>query len=131
MREHLDTMPIWEAYRAGCECPLCEIRQKNEAMYIDNFLGASVMEPDTRVEVNQKGFCQRHFAQMFVASIRLGFALMTHTYMKETMARLQKSETAPQKGGLFRRNAPAPKNDGQAAVESCILCERLDHTMER
>lgn len=57
MREHLDTMPIWEAYRAGCECPLCEIRQKNEAMYIDNFLGASVMEPDTRVEVNQKGFC--------------------------------------------------------------------------
>ena len=51
--------------------------------------------------------------------------------MKETMARLQKSETAPQKGGLFRRSAPAPKNDGQAAVESCILCERLDHTMER
>lgn len=131
MREHLDTMPIWEAYRAGCECPLCEIRQKNEAMYIDNFLGASVMEPDTRVEVNQKGFCQRHFAQMFVASNRLGLALMTHTYMKETMARLQKSETAPQKGGLFRCNAPAPKNDGQAAVESCILCERLDHTMER
>ena len=51
--------------------------------------------------------------------------------MKETIDRLQKSETAPQKGGLFRRSAPAPKKDAQAAVESCILCERLEHTMER
>ena len=117
MREHLDTMPIWEAYRAGCECPLCEIRQKNEAMYIDNFLGASVMEPDTRVEVNQKGFCQRHFAQMFMASNRLGLALMTHTYMKETMARLQKSETAPQKGGLFRRMVELQNKSAQWKLE--------------
>ena len=88
MREHLDTMPIWEAYRAGCECPLCEIRQKNEAMYIDNFLGASVMEPDTRVEVNQKGFCQRHFAQMFVASNRLGLAHANTPLRREEQLKL-------------------------------------------
>ena len=48
MKQHIDTIPVWEAYQADCECPLCRIRLKNETMYVDNFLGASVMEPSTR-----------------------------------------------------------------------------------
>ena len=90
MKQHIDTIPVWEAYQADCECPLCRIRLKNEAMYVDNFLGASVMEPSTRVEVNQKGFCQRHFQMMFDSGNRLGLALLCHTYLKETMAKLDK-----------------------------------------
>ena len=51
MRYQLDTIPVWDAYKAGGECPLCALRAQNEEMYVDSFLGASVMEPDTRVEV--------------------------------------------------------------------------------
>ena len=94
MKQHIDTIPVWEAYQADCECPLCRIRLKNEAMYVDNFLGASVMEPSTRVEVNQKGFCQRHFQMMFDSGNRLGLALLCHTYLKETMAKLDKDAQA-------------------------------------
>ena len=67
MREHLDTMPVLEAYDADCECPLCRIKAKCEEQYVETFLGGSVMEPSHRIEVNEHGFCSRHFAMMYPA----------------------------------------------------------------
>lgn len=107
MRYHIDTIPVWDAFRAESECPLCDLRAKNEQDYLDAFLGASVMEPDVRMEVNAKGFCARHFSQMFDRKNRLGLALMTHTHLKESLSSL--CAPAPQRTGLFgRRTAPAP-----------------------
>ena len=60
MRYHIDTIPVWDAMKLGGECPLCALRRKVELMDVDRYLGASVMEPDTRIQVNEKGFCQRH-----------------------------------------------------------------------
>jgi len=124
MRYHIDTIPVWDAYRQGGECPLCSLREINEQAYLESFLGASVMEPDTRIEVNQKGFCQRHFSQMITMKNRLGLALVTHTHLKETLSRLH--APAPQKGGLFRKKEALPASDG-----TCVLCERLENTMNR
>lgn len=145
MKQHIDTIPVWEAFQADCECPLCRIRLKNEAMYVDNFLGASVMEPSTRVEVNQKGFCQKHFQMMFDSGNRLGLALMCHTYLKETMQKLDKDAQAAREAAageagksLFARMGGRKAEGVQGAADSaqeistrCILCERLDATMER
>lgn len=139
MRYQLDTIPVWDAYKAGGECPLCTLRKQNEAMYVDSFLGASVMEPDTRVEVNEKGFCPEHFRQMFAQKNRLGLALITHTHMKEVVASLDAvldgGASAPG-GGLFRRLSPAKQEGGaggavRARTGKCVLCERLDYTMRR
>ena len=137
MKQHIDTIPVWEAYKADCECPLCRIRLKNEAMYVDNFLGASVMEPSTRVEVNQKGFCQRHFQMMFDSGNRLGLALMTHTHLQEVIASLQGILSgAPARGGLLASmrggraaDGPAPKI--RARIAGCVICEQLSAAMER
>ncbi len=130
MRQHLDTIPIWDALKAGGECPLCAIREKNEAQYVDNFLGGSVMEPAVRIEVNQKGFCSRHFRQLYDAKNRLGLALMSHTYLKECIKRLGDAPASPEKKGLFGKK---PGNGGAAGdvAQGCILCERLDDTMWR
>ena len=81
MSRHIDTIPVWDAYKTDCECPLCALMKKNEEDYVDNFLGASVMEPDRRVEVNEKGFCRRHFKMMFDAGNRLG--LGTNLFSEE------------------------------------------------
>lgn len=133
MRQHLDTIPLWDAYKAGGECPLCDIRAANEESYVENFLGGSVMEPATRVEVNQKGFCGRHFQMLYAFKNRLGLALMTDTYLKETIARLEAgaAAAAPQKGAFLRRARTAEAASGPALNEGCILCERLDETMRR
>lgn len=84
MRYHIDTIPVWDALKQQGECPLCALRRSIEAADVDRFLGGSVMEPDTRVRVNEKGFCQRHHVLLYAQQNRLGHALMTHTHLKET-----------------------------------------------
>ena len=46
MRYHIDTIPVWDAFRQDSECPLCDLYKKSEAEYIDSFLGASVISED-------------------------------------------------------------------------------------
>ena len=135
MRQHIDTIPVWDAYKEDCECPLCLLEETNERNYVDAFMGGSVMEPDVRVEVNKKGFCGRHFKLMLNNNNRLGVALMAHTYLKETMARLGEASMAvnepPARSGLFGRRAPASGTNLKPITDSCILCERLNETMNR
>ncbi len=137
MKEHIDTIPLWEAFREEGECPLCRLRSRNEANYREYFMGASVMEPDVRVETNKKGFCARHYGQMFRMPNRLGLALSTHTYLKDVISRVEEDakarQGAPKKTGLFGRRGAAPvAADGlQAVTGTCILCERLETTMRR
>lgn len=136
MNYHLDTIPIWDAYKEGGECPLCRIRAHNEKMYVDNFLGGSVMEPAVRIEVNQKGFCGHHFKLLYDKKNRLGLALMGHTYLKETIKRLE-AHAAEINGQGGRSTLFGKKNDSGAnraagdAARGCILCERLKVTMQR
>ena len=134
MREHIDTAPVWEVYREDCECPLCQLEERNEHNYVDAFMGGSVMEPDVRVEVNEKGFCGRHFKLMLKNNNRLGVALMADTYLKQTMARLGKTEMAvngPAKTGLFGKKTTATGADLSSITQTCILCDRLNATMDR
>ncbi|MEG0766813.1 MAG: DUF6062 family protein [Clostridia bacterium] len=146
MKYHIDTIPVWDAYKADSECPLCALRTKTEAMYLDNFLGASVMEPDVRVEVNEKGFCAAHYAQMITAKNRLGLALMTHTHWKQTLQRVAAVSASlrgqakdfsdtPAMKRLLSRTARLPMAEQAQALDAahntCILCDRLNATMER
>ena len=65
MRYHIDTIPVWDALKLDGECLLCALERKTELGEAERYLGASVMEPDTRVQVNDKGFCRRHHAMLF------------------------------------------------------------------
>lgn len=136
MKEHIDTISLWEAFRQDCECPLCRLRSRNEANYREYFMGASVMEPNVRVETNKKGFCARHYGQMFRMSNRLGLALTTQTYLRDVIARVEADaktrEAAPKKTGLFsKKTAPAQRDGLEGIADTCILCERLETTMAR
>ncbi len=125
MRYHIDTIPVWDAYKKDCECPLCELQSIQEQSYVESFLGASVMEPDVRIEVNEKGFCAKHFAQMLAMKNRLGLTLMTHTHLKQVLDEFQMP--IPQRGGFLKRK----KNQKAREGETCILCDRLRNTMNR
>ena len=89
MRYHIDTIPVWDAVKQQGECPLCALRRRNELIDVERFLGASVMEPDTRIQVNDTGFCARHQVLLYEQKNRLGHALMMHTHLKETIRKLQ------------------------------------------
>lgn len=145
MKQHIDTAPIWEAYKQDCECPLCQLQAKVEEGNVEYFLGESVMEPDQRIEVNEKGFCAHHFKKMYDAGNRLGIGLMTHTHMKEMIRSLKShaqkmKDAAAEEAGkpIYKRIGPkkgAGIVDTAAKVTDfmgkCVLCERMNNTMER
>jgi len=144
MNQHLDTIPVWDAYKQKGECPLCAIFKKNEDDYVDNFLGASYMEPSRRVETNENGFCRRHFKMMYDKDNRLGLALMTDTYMRETIKKLKENaqrlvaaaDGEAKKSFLARMGRKNADIIGAAAeikelTGRCIMCQKLDTVMDR
>ena len=145
MKQHIDTAPIWDSYRQDCECPLCLLHAKVEAGNVDYFLGESVMEPSQRVEVNKKGFCADHCKLMYQAGNRLGLALMTHTYMKETIkaladnAKRAKDAAQAEAGKPIFKRFGAQKGAALSEVagevrrleSTCLMCERIAESMER
>ena len=64
--EQIYTIPVNEAFDAAAEkpelgCPFCALYRKLQNDELDIILGASMMEPDVRIQTNEKGFCKEHF----------------------------------------------------------------------
>jgi hypothetical protein len=147
LQYHIDTMPVWDAVKLDGECPLCALHRRNELMDIQRFLGASVMEPDVRISVNAKGFCNHHLELLFAKNNRLGLALMLHTHLKETEKTvgsiLMGIKSAGKHSGstLFNRIrsgnglVKSPMKEAakalNAASASCVLCDSLHEHMNR
>jgi len=92
VKYRLETIWIWRAYEQSGDCPLCRLRAEAEERQIDFFLGSSVMSPAIRMEVNEAGFCPRHYRLLFTRQEgKLGLALMTHTHLAAQLQKLQKS----------------------------------------
>ena len=79
-RYHIDTIPVWDALHKQEECLLCILRRQTEHLLADRYLGGSVMEPNTRIRVNEKGFCPAHHKMLFQRENKLGHALMARRY---------------------------------------------------
>ena len=138
MKYTLDTIPVLDAYKTGCECPLCKLRIASEDSYVDSMLGAAYMEPDCRVRTNEVGFCTRHFQLMYDRRNRLGLALMTHTHMQEVIASVKEilSADTPARGGLLATLRGVRSEDGapqriRARMSGCVICEQLENAINR
>lgn len=144
MRYHIDTIPLWDAVKLQGECPLCALRRKNELLEIQRFLGASVMEPDSRIEVNAKGFCQHHQTMLFAEKNRLGLALLMDSHIRELEKKVSKIMGKAKGAGnelagasLFKRmgnkagGLSEPAKELRSLAEPCVLCDSLNENMDR
>ena len=148
MKEHIDTIPLWEAFREEGECPLCRLHSRNEAKYREYFMGASVMEPDVRVRVNDRGFCRKHHAMLFTMSNRLGHALMleSHTIeireklgkisdgLNRSAAQLKDAGIGDKLSGKTKTATAEILKQAQAVNEmadSCLMCDTIRENMDR
>jgi hypothetical protein len=148
---HIDTIPIWGAFREGCECPFCALERKCESDFLDLALGGALMEPDVRIATNERGFCANHLQKLFSRENKLGFALMLDTHLRGIL-----SDFEPAQGEILRRAAGekaknplaraassvAKKSPFYASLEraasqieartqSCFICQRVENTMSR
>ena len=148
MRYHIDTIPVWDAMKLDGECLLCALERKTELGEAERYLGASVMEPDVRVKVNDRGFCRKHHAMLFSMKNRLGHALMleSHTIeIREKLARisdsLEKNAAQLKDAGIGdklsgKTKAAAAEILKQAQAVSgmagtCLMCETIEENMNR
>jgi len=137
VKYHLETIPVWEAMEQESCCPLCALYQKCEENEIDRSLGGSVMEPDARIRVNERGICQRHHQQLFKMKNRLGHALLTDSHTKELLQKLagfEKLLSSNGKKGLFgaKSDACAALADALESVsQGCVICEDIQSHMQR
>lgn len=138
MKYHIDTIPVWDAMKTDSECPLCALRRKTERLLVDRSLGASVMSPDTRIRVNERGFCSRHQAMMydFPGGNRLGHGLMMLSHLQSLRPKVEKATRATAQGrggaGAFSRLFGAGKAEDakpasplDALADTCLLCEEM------
>lgn len=148
MKYHIDTIPVWDAVKLDQECFLCSLQRKIECTEAERFLGASVMEPDVRIQVNEKGFCAAHHKMLFGMNNRLGHALMLESHIAETKRRLSPvfRDIAKRSDEYAECSLGAKLNGKQKSTrnslldmisridnvgKSCILCDSIHENMER
>lgn len=130
MRYHIDTIPVWDAAKIDGECLLCALQRRVELQQIEYSLGASVMEPDVRIQVNKKGFCQHHQRMLFKGDNRLGHALMLESHLTETRGKLNKAFNDIRKRQRqfvlsrpsVRQNAVTRQGDGSRRAGALTRC---------
>ncbi len=122
--ETIYTIPVNEAFEASaakpeCGCPFCALYNKLEDDELDLILGASMMEPDVRIQTNKEGFCRTHYDMMFTRKNRLGMALTLESHLTELSGEMRG-------GGLF--SAPGQKAIKRigALEDSCYVCRRIE-----
>ncbi len=134
MKYRLETIPVWEALEEGARCPLCFLAERLERQYVSFYLGDSVMTPEIRVQVNDTGFCPRHFQQMVEGGNRLGLSLMASTHIESVREKLEEDRKTLLKAAGGR--SPRAKRTYYEHIkrmkqrrDDCLVCDRMDHTM--
>lgn len=145
MKYELETIPVWDAFKEECECPLCILNKKAQETYLKFFLGNSVMVPEMRVKVNKTGFCPDHFQMLLQKRSPHYLGLMTHTHFKEYREELSKKYKALAKiATISSKKMKTPLKDKKltSAIstvsdfinnkeDECLICERIEYTMKR
>ena len=139
MKEHLDTIPVNEAFEKEDECPFCYLERQVEQKAIRYALGpsASYMEPDVRAATDAMGFCRQHYKKMYDYGNSLGNALMMQTYYVGMRRELDAQITnfiTPEKKKLFGK-----KPEGELPLlqwlrqknSTCFLCNKINYNMNR
>ena len=121
---------------------------KNKKNYINFFLGDSVMDPDTRVQVNKTGFCAQHALLLFKGGHKQGLGLMMHTFLLETIPqfssytkklKLKAHELAKKDALSSVKSQNRSLNTTldnlckftEQSISECIFCKRLEQTLLR
>lgn len=139
MKEHLETIPVNEAFESDCECPFCALERTVEQKAIRYTLGpgASYMEPEVRAGTDAMGFCREHYKKMFDYGNSLGSALMLQTHMvglqKELETQIAGFENPNAKGlfGKKQTGTPAILDWVKEKNGTCFLCSKISYNMNR
>jgi hypothetical protein len=108
MQSTIYTIPLHDAFDVPGECPFCAIQEKIETEATEYALGPAMMEPDTRIELNKRGFCRKHFSALAQRKNKLALALVLETRLAEIL-----------------------RTGEDALSGECFVCNRTEQHMKR
>lgn len=122
MKETICTIPINDIFMPKDGCPFCRMEKMLEEQYVKFITGDAMMEPNIRIETNKKGFCHRHFTQMFEMGQKLPNALILESHLQEIIDNYmpKKAKSKPDKKQLERIGSQ---------ISSCYVCDRIESDM--
>lgn len=121
MQYHIDTGLIYEKFTENSACPLCAIKKIIEAQVVHEFLNDAVMEDDTHIEVVKKGFCAKHFDQMFHSPNKLSLALQINANadnVRQLISCAKNASSAKKVADKIDQN-----------LSSCVVCDYVENSM--
>ena len=129
--EKIYTIPVNEAFDASrddhaCGCPFCTLYNKLEENELELILGASMMEPDTRIKTNEQGFCKTHYDMMFTRKNRLGMALMLESHLNKLRDDTNGKGLAALKGVGVEPMKRLGELEG-----TCYVCTRIEFSFTK
>jgi hypothetical protein len=153
MKDTIYTIPVTEAFESKEPCAFCVLEKKLEDEYTDYYLGAALMEPDHRMDTNEKGFCKKHFEMLYNRQEnRLGLGLIINTHINEQLGKIKeeydkvKVKIAQEAGqGIGDRLKKKMQNKKSATDQyidemqkffnrfndSCAICAKEEYTIGR
>lgn len=133
MKYHIDTIPVWDALKEGCECPVCQIEAKTQDKYVDFYLGDSVMQPDVRQMINKKGFCHKHYSMMLNQKKKLALGLSCSTRLDTIIEDLDKYfDNILLEDKSYKKSRGTKCNEYILHTTStCAVCDKIDENMKR
>ena len=126
--EQIYSIPVNEAFdkckeHTECGCPLCVLYKKLQEDELDLILGASMMEPDIRIQTNKKGFCLTHYDMMLKRRRILGCGLIMESHLADVMKMLDGPVI------LFGDKRRASVQALSELENSCYICERVEKNL--
>lgn len=130
--EQIYTIPVNEEFDKSiadknCGCPFCSLYKKLEQNELDLILGAAMMEPDTRIQTNKKGFCKEHFNMLLDGKNRLSLALILESHLDELKDNI--------KGNILNI---ITKTNGRNAIKTadkvnkgCFICDKIENNFSK
>ena len=134
MKLELERIPVWDGVRSGSECFICDLMGEAQGDAIAFYLGSSVMNPETRVRVNESGFCPSHWQMLLAANKPQGLSLMGDTYLSTTREKMKEAigDLRRAKGArATKRAVERYKEQLREREAGCLVCTAMEGRLMR
>lgn len=136
MKEKLYAIPVNDAFKSGCECPVCMMYNLLETNAIEYTMGPSYMEDDIRAMTDKAGFCNKHMNMMYESGNKLGISLMLKTHFDHVIRETKKlSVDGEGKKSLFKKNDASSSSPMVSYLKNlnndCFVCNRIENVFTR
>ena len=135
IKYQLETIPVWDGITDSSECFLCDLMQEAEQDSLKFYLGASVMNPETRIKVNTIGFCQKHTSLLVQSGSPNAMAVLWESHFAETRKQIEASLSELENTHNSKKTISKLSKIVTSRVKdpnsNCLICNRMEERLNR